>query len=278
MATLSDLRRTPRPGEPAPQCVLSLMSRVWVRTRSPEGEERRYRIVEVECFPPEDPFTQCVRLSAGQPVPSADQAICEQYGPEGFWFFRRTGPTASGDFKGGKVKGLELTCAPRGEPGGILIRSLVEVPGPDAEKPARGAPREKSFWEGPCVVVHQLLASCGSETIQDLVARDDFFPNAANPAGCLCLVRARAPDPLLCISVPRVGVFPPTEEALAAPGKEGRFARKQERYLKYPARFVVAQYAARLKKERKVVLAALGEMVGVARAIEITGLGPTRFP
>jgi hypothetical protein len=249
------------------------MSRVCIRTRSPEGEEKRFRVVEVECFPPEDPFTQSVRLSSGQPVARADRAICEQYGPEGFWFFRRTGPAASGDYKGGKVKGLELTCGPRGEPGGILVRTLVEIP-PDSPH----GPRAGAIWEGPCIVVNQLLSACGSETIQDLVARDDYFSNAANPNGCLCLMRQPSEAPLLCIGVPRVGVVPPTEEALAAPGKEGQFARKQEHFLKFPARFVDAQHAARLKKERKVVLAALSAKVGVVRAIEITGLGPTRFP
>lgn len=186
---LTDIRPTPLEGGTSvflPAAVLRLLANSAIIAKQEEGNphaEIRFRILELELYHPDDPYTH------GSP---------EQKGPPGLWYFHRAGKNDTGKFKGGTFKGLDVTCAEEGKPGGLLIRAvsemgLVSIHGQMVEAPIR-------THYGPCKSVEALLEAVGASSIDELVTREDY------PA---CL-RIEGADPILdwsgiCVA-PRVGL------------------------------------------------------------------------
>lgn len=133
---------------------------------SAAARPRYFRIVEVEAYCPDDPFTH------GAP---------EQKNPHAFWYFHRAGKNADGKYRGGTFKGLDITCGPQGQAGGVLIRSIAEI---DA-----GTLTAIRVYDGPCVAVNAILAAAGADSIDELVARPDYSSRATDLGGCLRLMR-----------------------------------------------------------------------------------------
>lgn len=129
------------------------------------NEARRFRIVEVEVYGPDDPFTH---------------KSPEQLGPDGHWYFHRSGAGALGGFRGGTFKGLDITYGDAGEAGGILIRSLHDLGSHSLAQP--------QLYEGPCVSVNRILEAVGVSSIAELVERQDFDWNVMNRHGLIRLV------------------------------------------------------------------------------------------
>lgn len=248
-----------------PRCVAGLLRRVLLRARNENEKETFFCITELECYCPDDPYTHGVThdqaSGAVATVPAAaGEVVCEQQGPPGCWYFHRAGRAANGNYRAGTFKGLDITCAPEGQAGGILIRSLTEL-GPDWTPVKR--------WEGPCVCVNRLLSACGADSIKELVARDDFAREVATsgPPKCLALVARATFDTSAVLAGPRVGLKAP------APGTDPL----REEYQPLRARYVLLPMVGWLKKERQRMLAALVSDVGTLEAIRLTGLCPKNF-
>lgn len=128
----------------------------------------RFRIAEIELYLDPDPYIHADPLQV---------STC------GEWYFHRQNGKG---FKGGSFKGLDLTCAPEGTGGGILLRAVAPVTGPFDG----GA---GPLVEGPCNVVDRLLAETGAASIAELTAAPDFCRDAFDRGGRLRLEWGLAP-------------------------------------------------------------------------------------
>lgn len=158
----------------------------------------------MEAYCPDDPYTH------GSP---------EQRGAPNRWYFHRAGKNADGKFRNGTFKGLDITCAPEGKPGGVLIRAIQD-------------PAAKTY-EGPCVSVNTLLAACGVESIAELVANPGFQWDATTERGLLRLEQRKHRGSMV-LHGPRIGL---------GAGNEG--------FRLMPARYVVD--GAKIKKMKKTL-------------------------
>lgn len=253
MATLPELSSAAVLRGGPPPSVVALFRDTVLCARTPAGRLTRFRLGELECYCPDDPYTHGF---------GGEKPGCEQMGPAGRWYFHRAGKNATGNYRGGTFKGLDITCAPEGSAGGILIRTIAEM---------QAAPPPGPI-SGPSRCVDRLLAACGAESIQALVARPDWRDDAFDQAGCLFLAGRRPTDPPisdLILATPRVGLKPPAEDSPAAALKRS--------FCGLPARFTHVDAAVALNTQRKEVLLALRDRVGVEKAVQLTGLSPFRF-
>jgi hypothetical protein len=212
-----------RSGARAPECIRELLFECLIVARAPDGSVTTFRPVELECYCPDDPFTQ---------LAGAD-AIGGRRAPPGRWHFRRTG-------RGDPV--AELTCAPEGEAGGILLLSmqLCDLQG------------SAGVIEGPCACARRLLRACGAASEREQELSSAFFGGAdRDGSGTLRLVlvgdESLQPQQFVA-AAPRHGLnraIPRASRAL------------RERYAALPARYAAADALRNMHKNRPSLLRAL---------------------
>lgn len=203
------------------------------------SQKYRYKINEIEFYYKGDPHPDC--FTHAQPL----QRTCGQ------WYFHRQGAT----YRSGTFKGLDLTFnMPHSDhAGGILFRGFVPV-----DKVGKGADAEKkAATQGCCLLVQEILAKSGADTIATFVdSHLNGNLSATDPSSALYIER----DPAGAKSwrvyqSSRVGLFLKPKEAPMA---------EQEKYVCRPYRFVTLPHT--ISKGRGLLFAWMAQTYGLAEA------------
>jgi hypothetical protein len=210
---------------------------------------KRYQIVEVEVYATSeshpDPFTHC----------HPDQLL------ESAWYFHRSSRSPTAGYREGTYKGLDIalgTAEGTGEERchvGVLIRSV------------RWTEYTRPVINGPCLVVDELLAVAGVETVREYVAL--LRGSLADPADVLSTLHpllslcydARLPL-VVPLGSPRVGLRV-CDEPPGPLGSKGEgtypiarvYATLAFRWARY--RYVAPAAAASVRKGQELTLASL---------------------
>lgn len=182
----------------------------------------RYRIRELEFYHADDPYTH-----------KAD----EQISTTGGWYFHRTKP--GGGWKGGTFMGLDITFAPIGTAGGILIRGLSLCDDED---------RQQYYTDGSCNCTRELLKACGVPKIQDLVAMPNFCLHDALTTEDNSILRLVEHEPRPLPGNKTMEWRACSRVGLSAPEKKPNQLKEREQYHLQPYRFLSIPFET--KKER----------------------------
>jgi len=193
--------------------------------------DSHYRIHEIEIYHVDDPYTH-----------QGD----EQVSSTGGWYFHRTKP--GGGWKGGTFMGLDISFAPIGTAGGVLIRGVSRIP-------KNGDSYQ--YIDGSCNCVREFLKACGVSKIKDLVSKSNFSWDALSPTGIFRLMEhepmGTAGDPnskkalnpkatMEWKAVSRIG--------LSEPNKFPEKAKARQKYHLAPLRFLQAPYETKKEKTK----------------------------
>lgn len=196
--------------------------------------DSHYRIREVEIYHVNDPYTH-----------QGD----EQVSSTGGWYFHRTKP--GGGWKGGTFMGLDISFAPVGTAGGVLIRGISRAP----QKKKNGDTYQ--YIDGSCNCVREFLKACGVSKIKDLVGKSNFSWDALSPTGIFRLMEhepmgtmgdpnsKKAMNPNATMewkAVSRIG--------LSEPSKFPEKAKERQKYHLAPLRFLQAPYETKKEKTK----------------------------
>jgi uracil DNA glycosylase len=180
----------------------------------------RYRIREIEFYAADDPYTH-----------QGD----EQVSTCGGWYFHRTKP--GGGWKGGTFQGLDVSFAPIGTAGGILIRGLSRCndDGKDGGK----------YFDGSCNCTRELLQACGVSKIQDLVDKPEFHLSALTHDGIMRLVEH---EPLPIVNEGTMEWKATSRVGLSPPEKKPAQLKARKKFHLRPFRFLSAPFETKKEK------------------------------
>lgn len=170
---------------------------------------RPYRLVEIEFYANgpshPDPFAHCDEMQLRTAR----------------WYFHRTG----GEYRGGSFKGLDITFAPEGYFGGILIRTIEGLV---------GAGEEEVFISGPSLSVDHILGQCGMASVSGMVERLVDLSVVREDAERLLWLEY---DPSLAqrdvVKTPRFGLFLKRGDGKNTPPEQlpSRYVMREYRYI-----------------------------------------------
>ncbi|CAB9517985.1 Uracil-DNA glycosylase [Seminavis robusta] len=186
--------------------------------------ENRYRIRELEIYSSDDPYTH-----------QGD----EQVSTCGGWYFHRTKP--GGGWKGGTFMGLDISFAPVGTAGGILIRGLSR----SHEDGKAGG----EFFDGSCNCTRELLKACGVSKIKDLVDKPNFQLSALTKDGIMRL-EEHEPRPLDKKQKSAMEWKASSRVGLSAPEKKKDQLEGRKKFHLIPYRFLSAPYETKKEKTK----------------------------
>ena len=195
----------------------------------------RYRLREIEFYGSDDPYTH-----------QGD----EQVSTCGGWYFHRTKPRG-GNWKGGTFQGLDISFAPIGIAGGILIRGMsrcVEDHGTN-DTPSTGSGQPYyCYYDGPCNCTRELLKACGVDTIKELVDQPEFQLCALTDHGIL---RLEEHEPLPVDNEKQHGTMEwkaTSRVGLSLPEKKPNQLQARQQYHRKPLRFLSAPFETKKEK------------------------------
>ncbi len=170
---------------------------------------RPYRLVEIEFYANgsthPDPFAHCDEMQLRT----------------AHWYFHRTGE----EYRGGSFKGLDITFAPEGYYGGILIRT-IEGWVPEGQ--------EEVFVSGPSLSVDHILAGCGAGSVVELVEKMGDRSVVREDADRLLWLEH---DPSISkrevVKTPRFGLFLKRGDGKNTPAESlpSRYVMREYRYI-----------------------------------------------
>lgn len=187
----------------------------------------RYRIRDLEFYHADDPYTH-----------QAD----EQISTTGGWYFHRTKP--GGGWKGGTFMGLDITFAPVGTAGGILIRGLSRCD---------DVTSQECYTDGSCNCTRELLKACGAPKIQDLVAMPSVCLHDALATDSNSTLRLVEHEPRPLTGNKTMEWKACSRVGLTAPDKKPKQLKERQKYHLKPYRFLSIPFET--KKERTKIKA-----------------------
>ncbi|MCK6510979.1 DNA-3-methyladenine glycosylase [Myxococcota bacterium] len=170
---------------------------------------RPYRLVEIEFYANgsthPDPFAHCDEMQLRT----------------AHWYFHRTGE----EYRGGSFKGLDITFAPEGYYGGILIRTIEGLVGEG---------EEEVFISGPSLSVDHILAGCGAGSVVELVERmGDRSVVREDAERLLWLEHDPSISKREVVKTPRFGLFLKRGDGKNTPAESlpSRYVMREYRYI-----------------------------------------------
>lgn len=138
--------------------------------------------------------------------------------------------------------GMDISFAPVGTAGGVLIRGISRCD-------EGGSSEGYKYFDGPCNCVRELLRACGVDKIKDLVAKPTFRLDALTDDGIMRLKDHEPSAPVPVSPHEKIMEWKATSRVgLSAPAKKPEQEEARKKFHLAPLRFLQVPFETKKEK------------------------------